>query len=101
MRESEAELADAQAIAHVGSWIWDIEEDEVHWSDESYRIYGMEPGEPLDYEGPHASIPEERARADEIVREAYRTARPFDFLQQIVRPNGQVRTVHARGRRAG
>ncbi|HET6616823.1 MAG TPA: PAS domain S-box protein [Gemmatimonadota bacterium] len=99
LRESEAELADAQAIAHVGSWIWDIDEDEVHWSDELYRIYGMEPGTPLDYAGYLSRIvPEERARTDEIVREAYRTAKPFDFLQQIVRPNGEVRTVHARGR---
>ena len=99
LRESEAELADAQGIAHVGSWIWDIEEDKVYWSDELYRIYGMEPGTPLDYEGYLSRVvPEERARADEIVRQAYQTARPFDFLQQIVRSNGEVRTVHARGR---
>ena len=43
--KSRAELNRAQKIAHIGSWTWDIIADEVTWSDESYRIYGLVPGE--------------------------------------------------------
>ena len=36
-------LDEAQAIAHLGSWDWDIRADVVTWSDEMFRIYGLEP----------------------------------------------------------
>jgi PAS domain S-box-containing protein len=42
---SAANLAEAQGLAHVGSWEWDVPSNTVEWSDEMYRIYGYEPGE--------------------------------------------------------
>ena len=44
LKESEAILAEAQRLAHVGSWDWDVVTGEVRWSDEVFRIYGFEPG---------------------------------------------------------
>lgn len=99
IRRNEAELAEAQAIAHVGSWNWDIAADEVHWSDELYRIYGVAPGTSLTYNDFLDRLPpEDRERVERIVRRAYETGRPFDFQHDIVRPDGQVRTIQARGR---
>src|SRR4051812_33907918 len=43
LRRNESLLAEAQHLAHVGSWNWDIPEDVVTWSDEQFRIFGMEP----------------------------------------------------------
>lgn len=42
-REAFLHLQEAQKLAHVGSWEWDVESGEVAWSDELYRIYGYEP----------------------------------------------------------
>ncbi|HEY0970777.1 MAG TPA: PAS domain-containing protein [Gemmatimonadales bacterium] len=44
LRESERLLAQAESMAHVGSWTWDAQTGEITWSDELYRIYGYEPG---------------------------------------------------------
>ena len=41
LRKSEASLVNAQRIAHLGNWEWDVIENEVHWSDEVYRIFGL------------------------------------------------------------
>lgn len=43
LQRSERSLAAAQQIAHVGSWEYDVEKDEVRWSDEAYRIFGFSP----------------------------------------------------------
>lgn len=43
MRKSEAGFANAQRIAHLGNWEWDIREDKLYWSDELYRIFGLSP----------------------------------------------------------
>jgi PAS domain S-box-containing protein len=42
LRESEGRLKKAQAVAHVGSWAWDIRNSQVEWSDEMYRIFGLD-----------------------------------------------------------
>jgi len=43
LRRSEAQLAEAQQLAHIGSWSWDLETDAIDWSDEHYRIVGLRP----------------------------------------------------------
>ncbi len=45
LEKSESRLKDAQKIAHIGYWLWDIDQNTYHWSDEIYRIFGYEPGE--------------------------------------------------------
>jgi PAS domain S-box-containing protein len=99
LRQSEASLAEAQAIAHVGNWTWDVASDEVLWSDELYRIYGIEPGISLNYEDFLQSVaPDDRERVNALVQRAYETGNAFDYQHDIVRPDGEVRTIHARGR---
>src|SRR3984893_19432919 len=49
LQESKARLEEAQRVAHVGHWEWDLETDGVVWSDETYRIFGLRPQErPMD-----------------------------------------------------
>ena len=45
LKESEKSLAEAQKMAHIGNWDWDIATDKAYWSDEMYRIFGRNPQE--------------------------------------------------------
>ena len=45
LKESEKGLAEAQKMAHIGNWEWNIATDEAYWSDEMYRIFGRDPQE--------------------------------------------------------
>ena len=100
LRSSEGRLLEAQALAHVGSWDWDIEGDELRWSDEVYRIYGVEPGRfEVNYQSFLAMVhPEDRPRIEEAVRQALATGHFFEVEHRIVRPDGSERTVAGRGR---
>ena len=99
LRRSEERLAEAQAVGHIGSWEWDIQNDEIHWSDELYRIYGLEPQAfEATYENFLANIhPEDRETVNETVQQAYATGEPFEFDHAVVRPDGEVRVLHGRG----
>ncbi|MBI3802635.1 MAG: PAS domain S-box protein [Nitrospirae bacterium] len=99
LRRSEKQLAAAQAIAHIGSWEWDIVTNQVVWSDELYRIYGLDPrSDQIRYETFINQIaPEDRARTEEIITRARSDGRPFSFHHRILRPDGAVRILQARG----
>jgi PAS domain S-box-containing protein len=99
VQERTASLLEAQKIAHIGSWEWDISKDTVTWSDELYRIYGLKPQEfGASYSGFLEHVhPDDREFTDKIVRKAYQTCEPFTYNHRIVRPDGEIRTLHARG----
>jgi PAS domain S-box-containing protein len=99
MRQIEHELAETQALVHLGSWNWDIPTDTVSWSDELYRIYGLQPQEVrATYEAFLERLhPEDRSRIDVIVRDSFATGAPFAFDHRIVRSDGSVRWLHGEG----
>lgn len=99
LRRSEASLAEAQRIAHLGSWRWDLKTGEVWWSDETYRIYGYDPQQ---FSPTLATVAEIFHRDDQhlfraVINDASRKNASCDFEHRIVRPNGEVRWVHRRG----
>lgn len=100
VRERTIELNQAQKIAHVGSWQWNIPKNLVTWSDELYRIYGLEPQAfKATYEGFLERVhPEDRERVDRIIKQVYADRQPFAFFHRIVRPDGTVRNLQARGK---
>ncbi|HEU4562932.1 MAG TPA: PAS domain S-box protein [Longimicrobium sp.] len=101
LRESTArQLAEAQALAHVGSWEWVLGQDGVWWSDEMFRVYGYQPGE---IEVTFAAFldrvhPDDRATVQGTIEEAVRTRQPFEFEHRIILGDGRERILHARGR---
>lgn len=99
LRRREELLAEAQRIAHLGSWEWDVESDRVTWSDEMYRIYGFEPGShEVDFGLYLQRVhPEDRDRVAGIVREALETGEAFEFEERIVRPDGEERILDSVG----
>lgn len=96
---SEANLADAQRIARMGSWSWRVGEDEVHWSAELHRIYGLEQGTgPVAFEEYLAHIHDgDRERVRAAVLGTLETLEPYEHEYRIVMPDGAIRWVHARG----
>ena len=98
LRENEFHLARAQQMAHLGSWSWDIVADHLYWSDETYRLFGLQPGElvppPRDFLG--FIHPEDRQRVEKAVQEALAHG-PCQFDFRIVRQGGEERYVHSEG----
>ena len=97
LQESKARLEEAQRVAHVGHWEWDLETDVVVWSDETYRIFGLSPQErPMDLATVRAMVhPEDRDSLYGGVDEDLVAGIRPDAEFRIVRPSGEVRTVHA------
>jgi PAS domain S-box-containing protein len=95
----EAQLAEAQRLAHVGSWERDIATGRLTWSDELYRIYGMVPQEvPASFEAWMAHVhPDDAERVRAINEAAVRSGASFEYQARILRPDGEVRHYHSRG----
>jgi formate hydrogenlyase transcriptional activator len=99
LQENTAKLEEAQRVAHVGYWEWDLRTDHVTWSDETYRIYGLRPQEPpIELAKVRESIhPEDREFVFRKAAEAVQNEVRADAEHRIVRPNGEVRVVHSQG----
>jgi PAS domain S-box-containing protein len=92
-------LVEAQEVAHVGSWEWDVVQNSIWWSDEMYRVYGLSPGSPITYEQYVERVhPDDRAMVQEIVSRSAQTGEPFTFEHRNIKPDGTERVLHARGR---
>lgn len=100
LKEREANLAEAQRLAHVGSWEWDLASGEVKWSEELYRILGVQP-EPnaasydLALERLH---PDDRARTAEVMDRAMLDGSPFEIENRTLREDGSVQVLWTSGR---
>jgi diguanylate cyclase (GGDEF)-like protein/PAS domain S-box-containing protein len=96
---TEASLAKAQRIAHVGSWEWSVDEDLMMWSDETYRILGLDPQERLATREEYVrnAHPGDRTALREALDRASRTGESFDLEYRVVRPEGNVRYVYLQG----
>ena len=99
LRRNEALLGRAEALAHVGSWEWDIRSRTLQWSEETYRILGFEPHEiePKTDLAMERTHPEDRAalkaRLDDVVSGKALSAE-LDY--RILLPGGDVRWVHVK-----
>lgn len=98
LRKSQANLAEAQRIAKLGSWEWDVVRNELSCSDETYRIFGVSPGQ---FDATYEGFLEFVHRGDrEIVKEALEAAlyrrQSLGIEHRIVQPDGVERTVHER-----
>lgn len=99
LRQSDELFKQAQAVTHIGNYIWEPAIQKLNWSDELYRIYGLDPKE--------GAITNEivagQAHPDDVettrlnVRKSMETQTPFDFHYRIIMRNGSVKILHARG----
>jgi PAS domain S-box-containing protein len=96
LRKSEGRLTEAQRIAHLGNWDWNIQNKELSWSDEIYRIFGLKPQEfGATYEAFLNSVhPDDRELVKEAVNKALQKKKPYSIDHRIVLPDGSERAVH-------
>jgi PAS domain S-box-containing protein len=84
LRESEEDLNRAQAVAHTGSWRLDVRHNQLLWSDEAHRIFGIPKGTPMTYETFLTSVhPEDREYVDQKWAAALR-GEPYDIEHRII-----------------
>lgn len=103
IRRANAEMArmrkildEGQRIAHLGSWEYLAASQETVWSDEEFRIYGLQPGgrSPSYAELLDKHIhPEDAAKLDTAFRRCLQDHSPFEIEHRIVTPDGAVRWV--------
>ena len=99
LRDSEARLARAQDIAHMGNWEWDIATGGLIWSDEIYRIFGRFPQEfEPTYEAFLNSIhPEDRQTVSDAVNDTVENDVPYSIVHRVVCPGGEEKIVQEIG----
>src|SRR5580693_3531603 len=95
LQESKARLEEAQRIAQVGHYYWNLISNLVTWSDELYRIYGLSPQQgPIDMAMVREMMhPEDRDFVFKAAEEALHSEARGDIEHRVVRPDGEVRTV--------
>ncbi len=99
LSESEERLNQAQQIAHLGSFVWSAASSKLQWSDEYFRLWGLEPqsvtpSHALLLKGIH---PDDAAKVEKSLRDAMLGGCPYDIEHRVVRPDGSVRHVHSCG----
>jgi two-component system cell cycle sensor histidine kinase/response regulator CckA len=92
-------LASAHEFVHVGTWMWDVSANRVHWSDELFRLFGLEPGSiALDFGAFISRVhADDRELMERTVRQALETKSAFAQDHRIVTASGAIRVVHGRG----
>ena len=100
LKEAEEQLSEAQQIAHFGSWVWDIQENEVHWTDEMYHLLGLDPqsvpaGKEVMVNHVHA---EDKEKVDAFIEDSLKNeSGVLDF--RVINPNSEeVVWLHARSK---
>ena len=99
LRESRRLLAEAQELAQLGSWQWSLDSGEFTWSDELYRIFGLDPARPIaTYSNLVEQVhPDERENAEAIIQQTIATREPFHEEMRIIRADGALRIIDAHG----
>lgn len=99
LERSRVELAEAQRIAHVGSWRLGPDAVTVEWSDEMFRIWGLEPGRPAPSIAEQEAFtdPETAAFRTRSIRRSLAAGEPYEMEYTLRRPDGRLRRLWVRG----
>ena len=92
-------LEESQRIGGLGHWVWNIETDELTWSDEVFRIFGFEPGAFDPNVATYMSLlpPDGQKRLQEVIEYVIEHNEPTIFQHDIFLPGGDKRTVEVKG----
>jgi PAS domain S-box-containing protein len=98
LAEIDARMEEGEALAHIGSWLWDLRTGAVQWSAEFYRIHGVDP---LDFDGTFESHlglihVADREPVRHAMVESVESGRRYNGEYRIVQPAGGIRTIQVR-----
>ncbi len=99
LRQREASLNEAQRLAHLGNWEWDIATGVLTWSDEVYRIFGYQPRSftPTFDAFVQAIHPEDTTAVQEAIQRTLAEDIPYLIQYRVIQPDGTERSVYAEG----
>jgi diguanylate cyclase (GGDEF)-like protein/PAS domain S-box-containing protein len=100
LKKNSERLIEAQSIASLGYWEWDIRSNKVRWSDETFKIFGLDQH---DFQATYDAFlqlvhDDDKKDVEKAVREAIEKDHPYDIIHRILRPDGETRTVHERAK---
>ena len=100
LKESEVLYKQAEAITHIGNYIWNLQTNELQWSEEVYRIHGLDPQKnQIAYDLATSFYhPEDRKAVQEAVQKSVQNKTPFDFYYRILPRGGGLKILHAQGK---
>ncbi|MDO8725306.1 MAG: PAS domain S-box protein [Candidatus Methanoperedens sp.] len=97
LKENEARLSEAQRIAHLGNWEWNVKTNELHWAEENYRVFGLSRDVKPSLEAFLNTIhPDDLKLVQKSMDDALH-GKPYDVDMHIIRPDGQEGIVNAKG----
>jgi PAS domain S-box-containing protein len=95
---SAKKLNEAQQIAQVGHWDWDVSTNSLTWSDNMYNVYGLDPSVSIDYDKFISLVhPDDRANMQTNIEFALQSRSYNDFFHRIITPAGEIKIMYARG----
>lgn len=99
LQKNEKSLAEAQRIANLGNWDWDLRTNELHWSDEVYRIFGLDPAR---FEKTYVAFlnyvhPDDRESVKKAINDALYERKPYSIEHRIILEDGTLKIVHEQG----
>lgn len=99
LKASEARLYEAQHIAKIGNWEWNIATDEIIWSDQIYKITGINPSTPCETFSDMLDVvvEEDKSAVKLAFEQTLENGNPYDIEHRVVRVDGQLRYVHQQG----
>jgi PAS domain S-box-containing protein len=99
LRAKEARLKEAQKLAHLGNFEYDLNTQKISWSEEVFYIFGLEPaqGEPTVEEHRQQIYPEDYELWYQGIQRTLKTGQPYEFDLRIIRSDGTIRFVFTRG----
>jgi PAS domain S-box-containing protein len=95
--ESERKLINAQRLAQIGSWQWDVQTGEVEWTEEVFRIFGLDPEEfhPRIDSVMNRFHPDDRKIQEELIKQAITNRELYSFESRILLPGDQIRFLRS------
>jgi PAS domain S-box-containing protein len=98
-QKMQATLLDAQEIAHIGNWAFDLDSQTITWSPELYRMFGLDPAQPLPHYADLLSMlhPADRALLQQHIAEAIAHGTPYILDYRVILPDGSLRYHEGRG----
>lgn len=93
------QLSEAQHIAHIGSWEWDILENSITWSNDLYEVFDISPEEFAGDLESYLKIvhPEDLENVRKTIQDAFSNLKPFTINHRILTRDGIIRHIHSRG----
>ena len=97
LQKTQSNLVAAQKLAQIGSWEWNVRDDTAIWSDETYRLFGMDKSDLGEHHKNFLDLiaPEDRENVDRALRDALDGVRNYDIEYRICLADGEERIIHA------